>query len=156
MRTLILEDSVDRFQSLLPFLTGLQNPLKKAPEPFLHWDRDSKSAIERIKQNQYDVIFLDHDLDHLSFDYAGTGMDVVDFLVENHPDHTPWMVVVHSMNVVRAPEMIKRLIGGGIDAHGMCNFPSRDDLKQYLYDKMVVNAVIEDRMKIFLESKWRD
>lgn len=156
MRTLILEDSVDRFQSLLPFLSALKNPLKNAPEPFLHWERDSRSAIFRIKQNQYDVIFLDHDLDHLSSDYSGTGMDVVDFLVENHPDHTPWVVVVHSMNVVRAPEMVKRLVDGGIDAHMKNRFPSFDHLKQYLYDKMIVNAVIEDRMKSLLESTWRD
>lgn len=89
----------------------------------------AQEAIRMINANDFDVVFLDHDLaeehylkmsEGLSEEptndgYAhGTGMDVVDHIIQMEPEDRPKHVIVHSMNGVRGTEMTKRLKEAGI------------------------------------------
>ena len=47
----------------------------------------------------------------------GTGMDVVDHIIGMPEELRPRAVIVHSYNVIRAPEMLRRLLEAGIRAY---------------------------------------
>jgi len=118
---LVLEDSIDRFQTMLGPISHIAG---MSHQSLIHWERDATSALQRLKARQYNIIFLDHDLENsMDKNYAGTGMDIVNFLVENvvtndisedqsfknHPMNALALVVVHSLNIVRSNEMLLRL-----------------------------------------------
>lgn len=70
---------------------------------------DVDEAIRWLMNRNYDALFLDHDL--------GTepkvGRDVAKFLAE-HPSVQPRLaIIVHSMNVVSAPKIVRDLAEGG-------------------------------------------
>jgi CheY-like chemotaxis protein len=94
------------------------------------------AAIDLLdKMPRFDLVHLDHDLaeehyltlsEGLSEDalipklrekiscMVGTGMDVVDHIVGMPEERRPQVVVVHSYNIVRAPEMLLRLQDAGV------------------------------------------
>jgi hypothetical protein len=62
-------------------------------------------------------VCLDHDLNsrpRTQSDEWVSGSDVVNAIVANVPKWIP--ILVHSMNVTRAPQMVKRLQGAGFSA----------------------------------------
>lgn len=63
-------------------------------------------AIQYLKENTYDYIFLDHDLGLGN----GDGMDVVNFLTYNpsNPNNRA-RIIIHSWNVVAAMRMHHKL-----------------------------------------------
>ena len=85
---------------------------------------ESEDAINLLCEEYFDIVFLDHDLvggRHLLEPIAQSGMDVVDFLVEEseRPESDVWMpglVVVHSWNSHAAFVMVEKLKKAGIQA----------------------------------------
>ena len=60
------------------------------------------------------ILFLQEsgdEVEHLSLDHdmgtQQTGMEVVDWMISNN--YCPPLVYIHSANIIRAPEMVKRL-----------------------------------------------
>ncbi len=73
-------------------------------------------AIKAIEERSPRLLFLDHDLDLLGVptEVSGTGMDVVRYLVDHARAFARSIViVVHSLNPVYAPEMVRALSGAG-------------------------------------------
>lgn len=112
MKVLILEDSVERYSQF-------QNQL----EGHLCFVHDAHSAIGALQKNEWDVVFLDHDLGEGN----GTGYDVACWL-EEHEEHMP-IVVVHSSNPVGAKRILLTLIPS---AYYMPNAWEDDGLKARL------------------------
>ena len=78
------------------------------------WVETSLEAILCFKEHHWDIVMLDHDLGELGNSSGlnpGCGMDVVDWMVDNLTGDVPKpeLVVVHSWNPTRAPEMAARL-----------------------------------------------
>lgn len=107
-RILFLDDDNQRHDVFMANNAGpgiLIVPVFNAPE-----------AIETLRSSErFDFVFLDHDLADVhyggSYDQAGTGMDVVDFMCSSEftSDKYPNLVVVHSWNVVRGQAMTSKL-----------------------------------------------
>jgi hypothetical protein len=73
-----------------------------------------------LQERHWDVVCLDHDLsDNHNFTgmHPGDGMEVVDWMILNmtEPHERPELVVVHSWNSQRAPEMEARLHDAGFN-----------------------------------------
>jgi CheY-like chemotaxis protein len=83
---LVVEDNPNRIEQFSRALVGNH----------VTFARTAKEGIAKLRMNNTDILFLDHDLGE-----SGTGYDVALFLREN-PEHTPSQVVVHSMNTVGA------------------------------------------------------
>lgn len=83
--------------------------------------RHTRTAAECIqaleKDDQYDYIFLDHDLGkEFEASSKGTGYEVADWIA-NHPQKTArQQIIIHSLNSVGAKAMISRLRDAGITA----------------------------------------
>lgn len=72
---------------------------------------DADSAIVKVHQNDYDLIFLDHDLGNrqmVSSDDPNTGYTVAKSLIQSR--NSKAAVVIHSLNPVGALN-IKRVVG---------------------------------------------
>ena len=74
-------------------------------------------AIAALSGFKFDVLFLDHDLEHV--DSTHTGYDVCQFIKSKLPkDKHPNQVVIHSMNPVGAHQMDQTLQGLGFAVQG--------------------------------------
>ena len=64
---------------------------------------EAHEAIDLLKGDKYDIVFLDHDLGNKSMVASGpgTGYEVAQWLRDN-PDKQPNQVVIHSFNPVGA------------------------------------------------------
>ena len=100
MKILILEDDLTR-QRLFK-----ENLIKH--DIFI--TDSSKVAIWKLTKEPWDILFLDHDLGGNVFVESGedTGYEVAKFLEENK-QYTPNTVIVHSLNVVGAQNIISAL-----------------------------------------------
>lgn len=80
---------------------------------------DPARAIELLSQNQYDAVFLDHDLlpEHYyadEFDDERTGYAVAAWLASNPERQTASTVVVHTRNADGAMRMVELLRRSGL------------------------------------------
>lgn len=97
MRIFVLEDDTQRINFFI--------------EKFCDHDvivtESAYSAIEYLSSDEFDYIFLDHDL---GTDANGCGLDVAEYL-NNNPDNFNNFasIVVHSWNVPAALRMMKML-----------------------------------------------
>lgn len=98
MKVLIIEDVVFR-QDFIVKLLDIEN-IDRA--------RRADIALELLQENDYDLIFFDHDLvgarsgSNITMEWAGAGVD----LQPKKP-----LVVIHSMNMEGADRMEKHLKG---------------------------------------------
>jgi len=78
--------------------------------------RTPEEAIEALEKTVFDEVTLDHDLGMAYDPYPRemTGMQVVNHIVQMDPEKRPREVLVHSANIIRAPEMVRRLRDAGI------------------------------------------
>lgn len=100
MRILVLEDDENRIKKFKQELIGHE----------LDICVDALPAIESLKQKEYDIVFLDHDLGGKTYVdplEQNTGYEVIRFLVRNLTN-TKANFVVHSMNSV-GDSMVKSL-----------------------------------------------
>ena len=98
MRILILEDD--------PIRMKIFN--RKLFNHTIDHAEHAADAIDFLKANKYDLIFLDHDLGdtQINFDPEDCGMLVAQYIAANNIE-TP--VIIHSFNVVAAGKMLELL-----------------------------------------------
>lgn len=98
MKILILEDSAERMEFFY----------KKFEDSEIRHVEHAKDAIEALENNQYDIIFLDHDLGgtQMNYDPKDCGTLVAEYLSENPVDSK---IIIHSFNPVAANRMINIL-----------------------------------------------
>lgn len=71
----------------------------------------AKECIEKLKEEEYDCVFLDHDLGgeiYVESEREDCGMEVVRWIVENSPKIKK--IVIHTCNTPAATEMYNKLI----------------------------------------------
>lgn len=68
--------------------------------------KTAAETIEQLKNQTWDMVFLDHDLGGQTFVESGeeTGYQVAEWLSQN-PDYKPKMIFIHSMNPVGTQQM---------------------------------------------------
>ena len=89
MRVLILEDNENRCVKFREALMGHDLDITEF----------SKEAIQLLKENEYDILFLDHDLGGQVYVESGeeTGFEVAEWLSQN-TDRKPKEIYLHSLN----------------------------------------------------------
>lgn len=106
MKVLILEDSIERIKKFKQKLIGHIYTITK----------DTKECIELLKKEDWDYIFLDHDMGSI-FEKPGegTGYEVAEWIAR-HPDKSPRRILLHTANNVGASAMMLVLGRAGIRA----------------------------------------
>lgn len=105
MRIFVLEDNPYRIKSIQRSLIG----------HMVMMTSNIANAKRILKDNKFDLIMLDHDLDFVTSDRNINGMLIVDYLIE-HPHTCP--IIVHSLNNLARNKMIERLKEAGYDVRG--------------------------------------
>ena len=98
-RLLFLDDEEWRYKWLAAHST---------PDTVLHWVRTVPEAIAALEAEAWDQIWLDHDLGT----EPAVGRDVATWLAQ-HPEVTADLIVVHSVNTVSAPKILRELLASG-------------------------------------------
>lgn len=96
MKILVLEDDHIRHISFM----------KNLSDHDLDIVETSKEAIKKLQDNDYDVLFLDHDLGGKIMTPSGenTGYEVAQWL-SNNPDRMPKQIYLHTLNPVGQQNM---------------------------------------------------
>ena len=106
MKILILDDDMNRHQLF---------DKNYAIHELVHV-QTAQEAIDQLKVNTFDVVFLDHDLGGLQMVESGgkepTGYDVAKWIAMN-PERKPKQVFVHSLNPVGS-QNIKNVLPSSI------------------------------------------
>lgn len=100
MKILILEDDPLRIEKFRKGLIGHT----------MFITDNTNLAIEHLKKEEWDILFLDHDLGGQTFVQSGvgTGYEVATWL-EEHPEYKPKTIYVHSLNPMGAQNMMRAL-----------------------------------------------
>lgn len=107
MNVLFLDDNpkrIAKFRQAVPYATIVET---------------AKECIEQIDKEEWDWIFLDHDLGGEKFvdsDRYDTGMQVVRHLIGCRQDHPKPRIVVHSLNGLAREQMCLDLTLAGYEA----------------------------------------
>ena len=108
MKILILEDDLNRVSSFTQKL-GSQHELICVDL--------AADAINKLKTERFDVVFLDHDLggeQMVSTSDKNTGSEVARWLIANNSDMlVPTTVVIHSLNTPAAKMMHDGIVEAG-------------------------------------------
>lgn len=106
MKVLILEDDSERVKAFRASLIGHELDITEYAE----------AAIALLIKNEYDFLFLDHDLGGCVYvpSGAGTGYEVAEWL-SNNPSRKPTHIYLHSLNPVGRLNM-KRVLPEAIEA----------------------------------------
>lgn len=99
-RVLFLDDEEARYQALITRVA--------TPDTVVRWVRTVSEAIEALQAEAWDQVWLDHDLGT----EPAVGRDVARWLCE-HPEIPCDLIVVHSVNVVSAPKIVRELQEAG-------------------------------------------
>lgn len=96
MKILILEDNIDRINSFKKVLSFA----------ILTFVERAEDCIQELQKNEFDCLFLDHDLGGqvMVESGPGTGYEVAKWL-EEHPDRQPDLIFLHSLNSVGVKNM---------------------------------------------------
>lgn len=113
MKILILEDAEYRISSFKRMFIGHDWNLTGEP----------KTAINFLQSDEWDMLFLDHDLYGQIHVPSGedTGWEVCKFLADN-PQHMPKQVILHSHNAKGVEEMKKLLPNAEVKSFGYFTF----------------------------------
>lgn len=104
MKILFLDDNQDRINHFI----------QHASKHDLTIVNTAPQAIEAIKNNNFDILFLDHDLDEdLHEDINGTGMDVVRHIIIEELKFP--LIIIHSWNHPAAVFMLFKLNQNNIE-----------------------------------------
>ena len=109
MKILILDDAKER---LAKFKSNLETKLNNYDN---FYAENANEAIFMLElHNDFDYIFLDHDLggQQMSWEEENCGMTVVDYIIRTGYSKSP-SIIVHSWNIPRGQEMVKRLRDAG-------------------------------------------
>ena len=96
MKILILDDDFSRHKEFNKRLIGCSVTNVET----------SKEAIQKLEEEIFDIVFLDHDLGGMVFMQSGenTGFEVAKWLSENEAKQ-PRRIIIHSFNPVGAKNM---------------------------------------------------
>ena len=105
-KILILDDDQNRHR---------QFAVKYQSEDLTHVET-ATDAIEALKENQYDYVFLDHDLgdEIMVASGPGTGYEVAEWIANNLETKETTQVVLHSLNGPGRKNMMGVLKSGGV------------------------------------------
>lgn len=120
MRILILDDDNVRHVAFNNFFVG---------KAFVKNVSTAEQCINELENNQWDIVFLDHDLGGDTFVVSdiGTGWEVAKW-IHDHPDKKPYDVIIHSFNPSGA-HLMKNLIKDSMYIPGIWN-----NLHQYSFN----------------------
>jgi len=79
---------------------------------------NAEEAIKLLKQNEYDIILLDHDLGgeiYVNSNEQNTGFQVVKYMILNKLQQNSY-IIIHSMNYIGAKLMLQNLLTNGYEA----------------------------------------
>lgn len=110
---LILDDDPARHRAFRKGLTGSQK---------VHVHRADEAIAALTYQGPWSVILLDHDLCDHGDDTAGNGMQVAKWISGRTRYFKSSLIVVHSINPVRGPEMVALLKSAGLNVAGQPDF----------------------------------
>jgi hypothetical protein len=101
MKILFLDDDLDRHSKFTEASAGSE-------VTFVH---SVAQAVEALTTEQFDIAFLDHDLDGRVFveEVEGTGTQVAEYIAGMPCETRPRIVIVHSMNPYGAQRMMNIL-----------------------------------------------
>lgn len=109
MNILILEDNIDRINKFKELFDN--------QELFIF--DNVKDAYHACVNNEFAVMFLDHDLDNriwVNSNEENTGYQFIKYLVENNNHQCKnSLIYIHSMNPVGANNMLNLLLDNGYD-----------------------------------------
>lgn len=126
MKVLVLEDDILRIDTF-------KNKLNEVNLTIVHHADD---AIKLLKENVYDIVFLDHDLDggaYISTNVYNTGSTVARNMHNTLNTKTP--IVIHSWNPVGAEYMEKVMTDNNISC---CRFPFGTNEFNSIVDRVIV------------------
>lgn len=106
---LVLEDDPYRYEVFKDAL-GRRSVLK--------WTDNALAAIEALEKEDFDIIFLDHDLGGLTFvseSDENTGSEVVRWLTKNFKAEEQPCIIIHSLNGPAAISMKSKLESVGYE-----------------------------------------
>jgi hypothetical protein len=112
MKILFLDDAIERYFSFLRNNIGAE----------ITWVPSAMIAIERLKEEAYDLVFLDHDLNeehyltYPDYIYEGTGKEVVKYIIDNARKFSKTKFYCHSLNFGGRNSMINSLRAAGLKA----------------------------------------
>jgi len=92
LKILFLDDSEERYKSFK----------KNNLNYFINWVTTSKEAIEKLKSQDWDFVFLDHDLDYYNRGINGTGSEVSLWIRHNSYKFKNTYFILHTLNHVGA------------------------------------------------------
>ena len=112
-----LTHQLRRFIIKILLLEDCQERINWFKEKFdkLHITDSPKQAINFLNENEYDYIFLDHDLQLYPHEYECseddtiTGFHVAKWLGSNPDNNKSASIIIHSMNSIGALRMVKAL-----------------------------------------------
>lgn len=113
LNVLILED--DPHKMRIPAFKRRFAELYDSGKAHITYDHveHAKDCIEKLKQEEYDLILLDHDLggeEMVGTSHEDCGSRVADFLLDNPEIRKKHgIILVHSLNNVAGPLVAKRL-----------------------------------------------
>jgi CheY-like chemotaxis protein len=121
-RVLILEDNKERIVQFRKNLNGLNVVV----------DEHAVDAIQHLQNEDWDVLFLDHDLGDavcVSTNNKDTGSEVARWL-ESNPTRKPRIIIIHSLNVVGQKYMKGILLNAVIFPFAWANITSSNLIEE--------------------------
>jgi len=97
MDILFVDDSPERYYEISTALMNTDATLDQA--------RNENEALEYLVTQEYDYVFLDHDLG----ENAGSGKGVVEYIAKNIIKFDNCIIIVHSANSVGAKWIIDKI-----------------------------------------------
>lgn len=103
MTALVLEDSIDRIDEFRKRLYNFKQ---------VHYTDNAQNCIYLLKNNKYDIVFLDHDLEnnaYVDINYKNTGSEVARWINENYDNfiNKDSLFILHTLNAVGSENMNK-------------------------------------------------
>jgi CheY-like chemotaxis protein len=125
MKVLVLEDDPNRIRTFR---------FKFDPSFEVMYVTTAQGAIDLLTENQFDAMFLDHDLGGEQFvdtDNENTGSEVVRWLLVHSISNDPY-IIVHSLNRPAATGMVENLLWA--DFKFVYQIPFDELIEKYLDD----------------------
>lgn len=114
MKILFLDDDIERHEKFARRTIGCQ----------VTQVYSARSAIDKLTTEQFDLVFLDHDLggpesENKMLENAEDGRMVARHIAENAERHSDCQFVVHSLNQAGREEMVRLLEDEGLTVYNV-------------------------------------
>jgi hypothetical protein len=124
------------------------------------WVKTADECIAQLKENNWDEVHLDHDLEGKVFvnpAYSNTGSGVVRWITENEKVPHSIKFIIHSLNSGAALDMIKLLRNSEYDAiYRPFEIRGQLDLRDMIVDAMCDPESVDMPGAIIINKKEED